>query len=174
MVQLARHWTAALPALECFVRAAIYDAHDADDVIQSTGEYLAKNFHQFDEAGSFAGWAISVARYRIKELYRDRSRDKLVLSGEALDAVAQVASDKADQVSSRTAALGACVRRLQPRQRTLLELCYLQGFKPAKIAERMGTKPNAVSAALLRIRKALRQCIEHRLRVDRAENGGAP
>ena len=163
MVQLARLWTAAMPTIESFVFAVVRDPHDRDDVIQATSEYLARNFDQFEPGTSFTGWAVTVARLRVRELWRDRSRDRLMLSGDALEALAGVAPDFAIEQTDRQEALAQCMKHIGGNQRRLLELRYFQSLETPAIAEKVGKSSNTVSAALMRVRKAMRDCINARL-----------
>lgn len=163
MVLLAKLWASAMPTIEAFVGSAVRDANDRDDVIQATSEYLARHFDDYEPGTSFTSWAVSVARYRVMELYRDRSRDRVVLTGDALDAIARVVPQMTLEQTDRAEALDQCMKHLGENQKRLLDLRYTQSLSPATIAERMGKSSNTVSAALLRVRKALRQCIEARL-----------
>lgn len=168
MVRLAQLWSAASPSLEAFVRSLVRDTHDVDDVIQQTGEYVAREFHKYTEGTSFTGWVITVARIRIHRLWQGQRRDKLILNSDAIDSLAEVAADLHDELTERQSILQDCIEKLQPNQRTMLEMCYLNGKKPARIAEQLGRTANSVSASLMRIRKALKQCIERTL----AQHGG--
>lgn len=170
-MELAKLWTSAMPAIEAFVGSAVRDPNDRDDVIQATSEYLARNFHQFEQGTSFTGWAVQVARYRVMELFRDRSRDKVVLTGDALEALAKVAPQVSHELTDRAEALDQCMKHLGDNQRKLLDLRYTRSLSPATIAERMGKSANTISAALLRIRKALRTCIEARLTAMETREG---
>ena len=163
MVRLARLWSAAMPSVEAFINASVRDPHDRDDLLQATSEYLARNFDKFEEGTSFVAWAVTVARIRMMEMWRDRSRRKLVLSPEAIEAVADAAVDLQDEVSDRQSALAHCIQTLGKHQRRLLDMRYTQALSPANIASKLGKTPNAVSAALMRVRTALRKCIETRL-----------
>lgn len=160
MVQLAKLWSAASPALEAFVRTMVRDANDVDDVIQQTGEYVAREFNNFEQGTSFTGWVITVARIRVRRLWQDRKRDRLVLTPEALDSVAKAAEAMSAEIPSRQAAMQICFKKLQPCHQQLLDMCYWSGQKPSQIAEQLGRSANAVSASLLRIRNALRRCID--------------
>lgn len=158
--QLAGLWSAASPALEAFVRTMVRDSHDVDEVIQQTGEYVAREFHTFESGTSFVGWVIAVAKIRILRLWQVRSRDRLVLNPEALDALADAAVDMSQEIPVRQAAMQVCYEKLLPRHRRLLEMCYSKNQKPSQIASQLGRTANAVSASLMRIRKTLRCCIE--------------
>ena len=172
MVRLAKLWASAMPAIEAFVGSTVRDPNDREDVIQATSEYLARHFDDYEQGTSFTGWAVQVARYRVMELFRDRSRDRVVLTGDALEALARVAPQMAQEQTDRAEALDQCMKHLGENQRRLLELRYTQSLPPATIAERVGKSANTVSAALLRIRKALRSCIEARLAAVEAEESG--
>ncbi|MFK7790351.1 MAG: sigma-70 family RNA polymerase sigma factor [Phycisphaeraceae bacterium] len=172
MVQLAKLWASAMPAIEAFVGSAVRDPNDRDDVIQATSEYLARNFENYELGTSFTGWAVQVARFRVMELFRDQSRNKLMLTGDALEAIAKVAPQLSKEQTDRAEALDQCMNHLGENQRRLLEMRYTQSLSPATIAERMGKSSNTISAALLRIRKALRTCIEERLSATEARGVG--
>ncbi|XAL99088.1 sigma-70 family RNA polymerase sigma factor [Phycisphaeraceae bacterium D3-23] len=171
MVRMARLWSSAAPSLEAFVRTLVRDPNDVDDVIQSTGEYAAREFHHFEEGTSFKSWVITIARFRIHRLWQDKSRDKLLLNIEAMESIAHATVSLSEELSTRQGALQVCIGSLQPRHRKLLEMCYFNNQKPAQIAEQLGQTPNSVSASLMRIRKALRQCIERQL--ARSDGGEA-
>jgi len=171
MVRLARLWSSAMPSVEAFISASVRDPHDRDDLIQQTSEYLARNFHKYEAGTSFVAWAISVARFRMLELWRDRSREKLLLTGDAIESVAEAAIQLQPEISEREEALAQCMQQLGGEQRRMLEMRYSHGLKPAMIAERVGKSANAVSAALFRLRMALRRCIEKHL-ADSAEPRG--
>lgn len=172
MVRLARLWSSAMPSVEAFIAASVRDTHDRDDLVQQTSEYLARNFHKYEEGTSFVAWAISVARFRMLELWRDRSREKLLLTGDAIESVAEAAIQLQPEITEREEALGQCMRQLGVEQRRILEMRYSHGLKPAKIAERVGKSANAVSAALFRLRVALRRCIEKRIGDASDTHGG--
>jgi len=158
--QLDSLWSAAAPALEAFVRTMVRDSHDVDDVVQQTGEYVAREFRTFESGTSFTGWVITVAKIRILRLWQVRSRDRLVLNPEALDALADAAVDMSQEIPARQTAMQVCYKKLLPRHQRLLEMCYSKNQKPSQIALQLGRTANAVSASLMRIRKTLRRCIE--------------
>lgn len=64
----------------------------------------------------------------------------------------------------RVTALQACVQALPERSRALLQrACEDDPGRPALGAE-FGLRPDGVKTALRRLRQALRECIERRLR----------
>jgi RNA polymerase sigma-70 factor (ECF subfamily) len=63
----------------------------------------------------------------------------------------------------RLAHLPFCLEKLAPQARRIVELFYRDEHKPQEIAARLSWTPAAVSVALSRARKALRECIEHQM-----------
>ena len=56
-----------------------------------------------------------------------------------------------------------CLDKLAPQARRIVDLFYRDEHKPQEIAQRLSWTPAAVSVALSRARKALRECIERQL-----------
>jgi RNA polymerase sigma-70 factor (ECF subfamily) len=63
------------------------------------------------------------------------------------------------QSEERRQALAACMHKLPPRQRELVEGCYRGDLSMRLIAERMHLAPSALYMKLHRIRRALLDCI---------------
>ena len=63
-------------------------------------------------------------------------------------------------------ALEECRDGLAPKARRVIYLRYEQSQRPPEIAEKMGWTVNAVNVALTRARKALRECVERKLKKE--------
>jgi RNA polymerase sigma-70 factor, ECF subfamily len=61
------------------------------------------------------------------------------------------------------AGLRRCVEKLDPQDREMLGLCYVDELSVRQIAERLARPPKSVGNSLLRIRRGLFRCIEKRL-----------
>jgi RNA polymerase sigma-70 factor (ECF subfamily) len=59
-------------------------------------------------------------------------------------------------------ALDACLEKLPGRSREMIGLRYREGMESAAIGEAVGLSSSAVRIALLRIRSALRECLDRR------------
>jgi RNA polymerase sigma-70 factor (ECF subfamily) len=63
--------------------------------------------------------------------------------------------------------LAECLHQLQGRAAALIRLRYDEALKPAAIAQRLGMAAVAVRVALSRVRAALRQCIDEKVKSSR-------
>lgn len=168
--ELALLWSRSHHLVEAFIRTAVVQAHDRDDVLQETAKQAALHFDRYDPERPFANWAVGIARHKVQELRRRGKRDAVLLGGDTLDLVADGFSRVKDESADRVEAMEACMGKLQDRHRKLLGLRYTDGLGVAKIAEAVGSKPNTVSVSLYKIRHALAECITRRLR--KLEGGG--
>ena len=82
-----------------------------------------------------------------------RRRD--VLPGEAIDQVADAGADPAERSPQMGTALLAAVQRLPPKQRTVLVLTDVLGWRAKETAELLGDSVPAVRSALQRARTGI-------------------
>ena len=87
----------------------------------------------------------------------------MVFDTDTIEQIVQAHERLGDQLVVRREALEKCLERVPAKSRELLELRYHQGMEPKEIGPRVGMAPGAVRVSLLRIRSALRDCIERRL-----------
>ncbi len=139
---------------------------DVDDVAQEVFVQAWQNLGTYQATGNLRAWLLGIARHRAldflrRETVRRRRRDLLAEFAEAdlLAARAEIPSDDAedDQVMAR---LQACLDHLESRQRSLIERFYFEDESAESIAAELGRRPGTIRMMLLRIRTALRQCIE--------------
>ena len=62
-------------------------------------------------------------------------------------------------IAEDLAILRKCLESLTERARTIVVLADMEGIGHRKIAEKLGSNPNAVNVALHRARKTLRECV---------------
>lgn len=164
------------PSIRRFVFSLAPHAGDTDDIVQEVFLTITAKAGDFEPGTNFRAWAFAIARLKVKEWQRSRRRAQLLtdvviekLRQDSLDDEAD-AEEGIDDVH-RLALLRKCLERLAPKSRTMIELQYLHGLKPAEVAERLAWTANAAYVALSRARAALRRCVESQLRM--ADGGGA-
>ncbi len=140
---------------------------DADDVWQRTSITLWRRFSQWQPGTNFLAWASQVARFEVKNFFRVRSRDRLHFDVSLLDSLADLRASLRDDLSARRDALARCLEKLRPADRELIGQCYVSKNTTAKaVAQRLGKQVNTVYKALIRIRRALFECIERSLAAE--------
>ena len=163
--QLAVHWARTEPMVRIYVASVIGDSSAIDDIVQDVASVVTEKFEAFDpDRGAFSHWALGVARNRVYKSIRTKVRDRHVFSGELIEELAGVVSELQPEIDTRKAALQRCLEGLKGRSRRIIEMRYQWGRQVQAIAEELGMSRVAVSAVLMRARKALGDCIETRLK----------
>jgi RNA polymerase sigma-70 factor (ECF subfamily) len=139
----------------------------AEEVFQEVCVILWREHETFDLGTDFVKWVSVIAHHQVQRYRRQRRRVGPQLSDTVVDLLSHDAVERVDLLESRREALRGCLEKLSSTDRSLVEQCYgdsRQSFKTA--AEQMGRPANTVYKALIRIRRALYQCIERTLAVE--------
>lgn len=138
---------------------------ECDDLFQRTSIILWRKFDSYQPGTDFGAWACQVAKLEVRNYLRIRSRDKLHFSDALLSSLADVRQALSDELELRREALRHCVAKLRPADQEIVQHCYGHQSTTAKdAAERLSRPVNTLYKALVRIRRALYECIERRLR----------
>jgi len=161
--RLTMLWVKAQPVIWAYTQSAIRDYHHAEDVLQQVAQQTAASFDEYDPKRSFTAWAMGIAKNKVREQYRRQSRDKLVLSEQALGMISDSFAEDSEYLGGFRRALAWCLSQLNEQARELLSLRYTSDLKPAAIARRCKLNANTVRIRLCRYRSALADCVSNRL-----------
>ena len=164
--QFARLWNTAQKSVQAYVFSLVPSFHDAEDLIQQIAEEVAVHFDEYDPQRSFEAWVIWRAKLRVIDHFRKAGRDRLIFDEALVDAVAKSHISLSSTINDRAEALEFCIDQLPNRSRRMLDLRYVDGLKPAEIAEQLGSTSGSVRTTLLRLRDALADCITRRMAVE--------
>jgi len=156
--QFLRLYVSHEEALMGFVRTLLPSREDAREVMQEVAVVLWKRLEDLDDLANFRPWAFGVARFKAMAWLRDRKRDRLVFDEDVLDLLAEEVTEHADAYEAERRALEACVEKLDPAQRKLLDAAYAPGARIDALAAAAGRSPMSFYKALHRIRLALMNC----------------
>lgn len=136
-----------------------------EDLAQETFLKAYRNLQAYRGESSFRVWLLGIAKNEaLMHLRGERARR----AREASSYEATLTAWMADRLEPagvededrRLLALEACVRGLAPESAGIVEGFYFRGHSVAEIARTSGKREGAVKMALLRIRQALRECVE--------------
>jgi RNA polymerase sigma-70 factor (ECF subfamily) len=150
--------------VQAFVAARAPSAAMVDEVVQAAFVTAWEQFARFEARGSLAAWIKGIAHNHLREELR---RQRRVHSGDGLaerlvveDCLAELdAADAAEATAARDRRLRACVERLPPRTRQVVERRYWHDEPLADLAQRFHQPAEALAALLYRARKALLTCL---------------
>lgn len=137
-----------------------------DDVMQETAVILWRRRHDYEPQRPFSAWARGIARLVAWDAMRRLQRQPASWDNTVLDSIESAFADLDNTMPNadvRLEALEHCRRQLQPQQRTLLHRRYGLNESDANIAAATDRSIAAIHKALVRIRAALRRCVEQRL-----------
>ncbi len=140
----------------------------AADVLQETNLVLWRKLNEFNASKPFLPWAFAIARFQVLACLRDKKRDRLLLDTELAETLADAVEHEASLLPEVRPALRTCIGKLSDTNRELIELRYFKGESIADLGESLGRKVSAVKVALLRIRRALAECVERQLAEESA------
>ena len=155
------------PRLRGFVRCLLVRSTDVDDILQEINAVLWEKADDFQPGTDFWAWACQIARWKVLNHVRKLGREKLVFDDAVLEQLAEVATQRLEQLDERRAALDHCLQKLPPPQRQLIDLRDAAGQTTELIAESIGRPAASVRQALYRIRAALHACIDRQLTTGR-------
>lgn len=151
--------------LRAFIGAMVRDRALRDDVFQEVAVILWRKFDQFDQSRCFGSWARGVATRRILEDRRLRGRLPEYCTPEALEELSDsfAVHEEKGAWQEREQALSFCLALLPEKSSQIMSARYARGERAESIATTMGLSLDAVYQTMSRLRKQLRECVQHRL-----------
>lgn len=152
--------------LRVFVRALGVEEGWVDDVAQEAFVIAYRRLDTFETGTDFGRWLRGIARHLVANERRKKARHSRLLPLVLADMLLDSVSDDTREPDSSSRLLGAmheCVKQLPSRSRDLLERRYAGGETAATLARQLRLNADSVRQNLLRIRVAVKQCIEQRV-----------
>ena len=134
---------------------------DADDLGQDIALQIYTSLPNYDPAKQFLPWMRSIAKHVTSNYWRSRTRrEKRMTAFREFVAKELAPAAAGDMLDVRVDLLSRCVDRLKEKHRTMVRLRYFENMKMGEISERVGLTGLSVRTILVKIRKALRACVE--------------
>ena len=151
--------------LRGYCQAALGHGEEAAEALQRTNITLWKKSSEWNPDQDFSRWAISVARYEVLGVVRDRQRTnrRYVFDSDVAEQMIDEASERAMPTSTRQEALEQCLSQVSQKNRDLLSAYFVRGETLQEIATATGRGLSALKVAMMRLRASLRRCIESQL-----------
>ena len=148
-----------------YIFSLVGDHHAAADVLQECNLVLWRKFGEFREGSEFIPWAFGIARFQVMAHLRDAKRAKArFVDADIVELLHEEVEAQAGGFEELRASLRQCVGKLAPGSRELVESRYFRKLAIQAIADETERNLSAVKVALMRVRRALRECIERQMR----------
>lgn len=159
-------FTRSQRGLHAYILALVFDPNTAADLLQETNIVLWQKFGQYQSGSNFFAWAREIARLSVLRYRRTSARKIATLDPHLLEELAERVSEVQDSPGPNRDTLQNCLQKLKDRDRELIVARYRPGASVGKIAARLGRPENSVSQSLCRIRRALAECVERKMKAD--------
>ena len=158
--------------LRVFARTLLPNWSAVDDVLQEASVVMWKKLDQLEKEEEFYFWARTIVRYEALRARRNAARDRLVLSEETLDLLAnQAMPTTADELEQERAVLKGCLQKLTDEQRQLVFAASLRDGGVKELAEASNRTANSLYKMIGRLRASLRECVQRELQTQRGTHG---
>jgi RNA polymerase sigma-70 factor, ECF subfamily len=139
-----------------------------DDLAQDVFLAALKNMASYDSERSLRGWLFGIARNLIHQEFRKSKRDSRIRSGFTTEVIIAAETAEGDECLKMTRegallALRSCLGSLPARMRRFFDLRFMEQKSIQLIARVLGMRDGTVRINMLRMRQALRRCIEAQL-----------
>ncbi len=146
-----------------YIATLVPNRADAEDLFQKTCLTAWQERRRFDPSRDFFAWLCGVARNHVRHHYRSRARAVVGLDPDVVEQLAERLVEQDELFLRREAALGACLEKLPPKQRQLVEGYYRREQSIKDLATELGCAVDAAYKALQRVRAALQECVSSTL-----------
>ena len=138
----------------------------ADDIAQETLVRGWERRQQYRPGTSPKAWLLAMVRSQVMDRHRRRDRDRRHLPDLIREELRRHHDCRDDEQlrSDRLAALRTCLDEIAEHHRELLDLVHRDGLSTDDAADVLELRPEAVRQRLSRLQRALRSCIEQRLK----------
>jgi RNA polymerase sigma-70 factor (ECF subfamily) len=136
-------------------RAIVLDHHDAEDAVQDGFLHAYRALARFRTGEPFGAWVHRIVANAALDLQRRR---KVRRTSVLLDSVALPFRDPAESDELRRR-LAAALAELPPRQRAVIVLHDVEGFRHAEIGDMLGIPEGTARSDLHHARAALRRLL---------------
>ncbi len=169
-IEFSQRLTQIQRRLYAYVLALVPNRAEADDILQEANLVLCRKAGEYDEDGNFDGWAFRIARFQVMAYLKKRKRNRLLLSDEMVQMVAEEVEDTT-RFDAMKRALGHCLDKLSPQSRSVARLRFEKEKSLLEIAEETGRPAGTIGTALFRIRQTLARCVRQRLSEEKVSEG---
>ena len=140
---------------------------DADDIMQETIATIWNKFDEYQSGTDFQAWAVTIAKYTVMNFRRKNHRNPIQFNNEVWQVLESKSDDYLKKFDNRISILKECVKKLNERDKKLIELRYLHELPVKQIAGRFDVTSRAIYKTFARIYNILMRCL-HRSIQERA------
>lgn len=153
-------------AVRAYVRSVARGHRETEDVIQEVWRVVCMKIADYDPNRPFRRWVMGITRLQLLKWRQSLARSREVLAPDVIDLLADAAETHGEELDRRSHYLQDCLARLPAHTQVVMQMKYFRDMKIEDIAVRVKKTVAAVEMTLVRARRALRTCIEEKVRAS--------
>lgn len=145
--------------LRFYIASLVNNKSDVDDILQEAASMIWKKYDLRDFSKPFLPWALAFAFNAVRNYRHKVKVQQKYFTNEMIDSMIAVQEKNLDPLEAQRSVMQTALRRLNERDRLLIEHRYSSGGTIQELADRLGEKPDALYKRLQRIREKLLKMI---------------
>ncbi len=153
-------YNAAQRRVYAYLLMMVHNHNDAEDLLQETASVLWEKFDEFDRSGSFAAWAIGIARHKALNFLKSKHNSRPLFDDEFYLDISETANAESESMDRRLNALRNCIEKMSLQNQQLIHLRFEKGATVKKISQLSAFSVDAVYKKISRIYSVLHDCVD--------------
>ncbi len=158
--EFIRQFTRHERQIRYYIASLVANKSDVDDIMQEASSLLWKKFDQYDPERPFLPWAMRFAYNAVRTYRQKLGTRRKYFSDELIESLVAAHEREMDRLEQERRLLPMALRKLNEKERLLIEHRYGSGGTIQELAATLGEKPDALYKRLQRIREKLMRSIE--------------
>lgn len=155
-----RQFTMNERQIRFYITSLVTNKSDVDDIMQECSSLLWQKYEQYDPERPFLPWAMKFAYNSVRTYRQKLSTRKKYFCDELLEELVAVHEKEYDWLEQERKLLPTALKKLNEKERLLIQHRYSHGGTIQDLADKLGEKPDALYKRLQRIREKLMRIIE--------------
>lgn len=151
-----------------YILTLVPNRSDADDIMQEVVTTMWRRYDEFIEGKDFAAWGIGIARNKIFENVKKKTRSKVIFNDELLKLIEEETMPLLKETDQVFEHLQNCVNKLEEKDRMIIGMRYSQDCSVGVIADQIGKSLKSAYRLLSRINSILYRCVKRNLFLEEA------
>jgi RNA polymerase sigma-70 factor (ECF subfamily) len=148
------------PAMYGIIKRMVADTAVADDLLQEVFVKVWRNAERYDpESGRLFTWLVSIARNAAIDYLRSKTHKSKGLIQNVDDSVGMIERARPEVMEVDFIGMRELLEKLDPDQRTLIEMAYFQGYSQSELSETLGIPLGTIKSRMRAGLKVLRSWI---------------
>ena len=164
--EFIRQFTLNERQIRYYIASLVANKSDVDDIMQECSSLLWKKYEQYDPERPFLPWAMRFAYNSVRTYRQKLGTRKKYFCNELIEELVAVHEKEMDRLEQERKLLPAALKKLNEKERLLIQHRYSSGGTIQDLAETLGEKPDALYKRLQRIREKLMKFIQIELEMD--------